>query len=908
MNALRFLNVWAKWGLIPRLMAAVGFASLVGGGIQNYLLVLEGAAEHSARHEREVHETLKFLAPLVADQAVLGDYAAINQLLKAQAKKLEISELIWTDKNGRRLSGKDDPDKREAPAWFNAVVPIAHVEATLDVVTGGANYGALRGEMNSTPASNRLWAQFVHQLQIVFATLLLTLQMIWLIFRGNLGTLRQLALSANRFSLGEHAVRVESDGAPEVRAAGDAFNNMANNIESLIASLGESETTNRRLAAIVKQSSEAIWTSDLSGRITTWNAGATILFSYTPEEAIGNLINVDTTTPEEEAKRLERLKGGETLSYETRALTKSRRELDIQVAAAPLHDENSRVVGKICVAHDVTERKRAEVELYAAREAAEAANNAKSSFLAKMSHEIRTPMNGVLGMTELLLETGLTATQRRFAETVQRSGKSLLGIINDILDFSKIEAGKLDLEHIDFDLRQTIEDTIELLAERAQSKGLELACNLPVDLATRIKGDPLRLGQVLTNLVGNAIKFTEEGEVGVSLSCVDDSADTLTLRFEVTDTGPGISKEAQGRIFENFSQADGSTTRKHGGTGLGLAISKQLVEMMGGKMRVESTPGTGSTFWFAVRFDKADASAVTESLIRNKLEGVRALIVARNATTRSTLDAQITNWGMTNRGVETPDDALSVLAQAAAHGAAYQVVIIDSALGGQSAVGLARTIKADPALNQARVVMLMPVGRHGDVREARQAGVLLCLSKPVRQSALHNGLLSVMAGTGESVAEPAIAEATPAVVRRENRGRLLLAEDNAVNQQVALAILKMEGYQITVAKNGVEAVAAYSHSTFDLILMDCHMPEMDGFEATRNIRQMQKQSNLKRIPIIALTANAMQQDRDECLNAGMDDHLSKPYTRLQMRAMLDRWLPQAADAAKQLASSAAKAA
>jgi PAS domain S-box-containing protein len=906
MNMLRFLNIWEKWGLIPRLMAAVGFAILVGGVLQNYLLVLEGAGEHSTRHEREVNETLKFLAPLVADQAILGDYAAINQLLRAQAKKLEIAELMWTDNNGRKLSGKDDADKREAPGWFSALVPIANAKASLAVEAGGVQYGALRGEMNAIPASNRLWAQFVHQLQIVFATLLLTLQMIWLIFRGNLGTLRELALAANRFSLGEHAVRVESAGAPEIRTAGDAFNDMANNIESLIASLGESETTNRRLAAIVKQSSEAIWTRDLASRITTWNAGATLLLGYTPEEAIGHPIRFNVASAEEDAARFERVKAGETFSYETRAINKSGREFDIEVAAAPLQDENGRVIGKICMAHDVTDRKRAAEELYAAREAAEAANSAKSSFLAKMSHEIRTPMNGVLGMTELLLETELTETQRRFAETVQRSGKSLLSIINDILDFSKIEAGKLDLEHIEFDLRHTIEDIVELLAERAQSKGIELACNLPVNTTTRVKGDPLRLGQVLTNLVGNAIKFTEQGEVAVSLSCIEDSDGSLTLRFEVIDTGPGIGKEAQLRIFDNFSQADGSTTRKHGGTGLGLAISKQLVEMMGGEMRVDSTPGVGSTFWFVIRFEKSEPASTAEP-ISNKLEHVRALIIARSATTRSTLDAQISQWGMRSHCVDTPDEALKTLAQAATQNAPYEVVMMDSVLEGQSALGLARTIKADPAVRDAHLVILMPVGRPADVRDAHEAGVALCLSKPVRQSALYDGLLGLISGAtkAETSAAPG---ATPAVINRDKRGRLLLAEDNVINQQVALAILKIEGYEITIAKNGIEAIAAFTQSEFDAILMDCHMPEMDGFEATRKIRQLQKESNLKRIPIIALTANAMQQDRDECLNSGMDDHLSKPYTRLQIRAMLDRWLPQAQDAASQSTSSAAKAA
>jgi two-component system sensor histidine kinase/response regulator len=895
---MRLQTMWSEMGLIARLMAAVGVAILAGGVIQNYMLVLEGASEQDGSHERELAETLQFLAPLVADQAVMGDYAAIRQLLNGQVQKLEVAALSWSDSGGRKLLAQDRTATPEAPRWFSAAVPLKHVEGKLEVTTGGAKYGMLHGEMTNVPATNRLWAQFVRQLQIVFATLLLILQTIWLIFRGNLGTLRMLALSANQFSQGDHAVRVELGGAPEVRAAADAFNDMANNIEGLISSLGQSESNNRRLAAIVRQSNEAIWTCDLDGCITTWNAGATLLFGYTPEDAIGQRINVDTrTTPEAEEKRLARLKNGETLSYETRAMTKHGAELDIEVAAAPLNDDDNSVVGRICVAHDVTERKRTELELYAAREAAEAANRAKSSFLAKMSHEIRTPMNGVLGMTELLLETGLTATQRRFAETVQRSGKSLLGIINDILDFSKIEAGKLDLEHITFDVRQAVEDTVELLAERAQSKGLELTTDLPVNLSKRIQGDPLRLGQVLTNLIGNAIKFTEQGEVAIAVACLEDAAGRIKLRFDVTDTGPGISPEAQSRIFENFSQADGSTTRKHGGTGLGLAISKQLVEMMGGEMHVESTPGVGSTFWFAVQFDKPEAETSADPLAPNKLDGVRALIVARSAATSAALSAQAANWGIYNRIVDTAEHALDVLSEAAARGTPFQVVIADSALTGAGALGLTKMIRAKPELSDARVIVLMPVGRLGDARDARHAGVALCLSKPVRQSAFFDGLMSVMNGTVSTAVQPEPGAAAAPAAKRDGGGKLLLAEDNAVNQQVALAILKSEGYQVTVAKSGLEAVDAYSRDTFDLILMDCHMPDMDGFEATRNIRAMQKHENLKRIPIIALTANAMQQDRDECLNAGMDDHLSKPYTRLQMRAMLERWLPVPCDKA-----------
>src|SRR5438270_9841131 len=297
---------------------------------------------------------------------------------------------------------------------------------------------------------------------------------------------------------------------------------------------------------------------------------------------------------------MQRLVAGAKFSYEARAMTRSGTAIDIQVAVAPLLDEINQCVGSIAVARDVTQHKRSEEALRLAREAAEAASQAKSSFLARMSHEIRTPMNGVLGMTELLLETGLTSTQRKYADTVQRSGQNLLGIINDLLDFSKIEAGKLELENVDMDLRRTIEDIVDLLAERAHAKGLELACSIPVNLVTHVRGDPLRLGQVLTNLVGNAIKFIDQGSVVMRVAAVEESAQDVTMRFEVSDTGVGISPDAQSRIFEEFAQADGSTTRKHGGSGLGLAICKQLVEMMGGSIHVESALGTGSTFWFEI--------------------------------------------------------------------------------------------------------------------------------------------------------------------------------------------------------------------------------------------------------------------------------------------------------------------
>jgi two-component system sensor histidine kinase/response regulator len=899
---MRGMRFWKNWGLVSRLMLAVGIAIITGGGVQTYLLVAEGAAEHSARLQRELSETLSFLAPLVADQALVGDYAAISQLLKNQVRKGEVDSFEWTDKDGKKLVAQDRPDTLDAPAWFTAVAAIDRAEESFEVTAGGVGYGRLNAAMTTTKAYNRLWQQFVKQLQIVAVTLFLMLQFIWLIFRGNLGTLRMLAEGANRFSQGDYAVRIEPEGSPEVSSAAEAFNNMANNIESLIASLGKSESKNKLLATIVEQSSEAIWTRDLASTVTSWNSGAAAMFGYPPAEAMGRALNVGESTPEEEQARTQRLVAGEKFSYEAKAMTRSGTAIDIQVAVAPLLDDANQCIGSIAVARDVTQRKRSEEALRLAREAAEAANHAKSSFLARMSHEIRTPMNGVLGMTELLLETRLTSAQRKYAETVQRSGQNLLGIINDLLDFSKIEAGKLELENVDMDLRRTLEDVVDLLAERAHVKGLELACSIPANLATHVKGDPLRLGQVLTNLVGNAIKFTEQGSVMIRVAGLEETAHNVTLRFEVSDTGAGISAAAQSHIFEEFAQADGSTTRKHGGSGLGLAISRQLVEMMGGSIYVESVLGAGSTFWFTSRFEKQE-SQDSRTTPMGMLTGVRALIVESGVINRGILHSQMSNWGMTNRVAETPEQAIDLLAQAAARNAPYDIAIIDLGLRGMDALELARRIRARADIAKLRLVML--THRQVDVQNARDAGIDACLAKPVRQTVLYECLVNVMAcQPQEALAAPDVREpvnTAPAGIR----GNILLVEDNLINQQVALGILQIQGYSVTVVNNGREALEAYAQDAFDLILMDCHMPEMDGFEATREIRGRERSSIGKHVPIIALTANAMAQDREECLNTGMDDHLSKPFSMQTMQDMLHRWIPQAASTKSEAAAELA---
>ena len=698
-----------------------------------------------------------------------------------------------------------------------------------------------------------------------------------------------------------------------------------------------------RTSLIIDTALDAVMTMDESGCITEWNAQAEQIFGWSALEAIGRDA-ADTLCPlshrssyrayvqcllqSRDVPTAQRL-------VEMIGLRRDGREFPMELAMTPLTIEGTTIFSAFI--RDITGRKEAEqaLKIYAqqmeqinhqldgALREAKAATEAKSLFLASMSHEIRTPMNGVIGMTGLLLDTQLTEEQREYAETVRTCGDHLLTIINDVLDFSKIEAGKLDLETIAFDLRLAIDESLDLVTERASSKGLNLACLFHADVPRHLLGDPGRLRQIVMNLASNAIKFTDQGDVVVEVTVEAESNEEATIRVAVTDTGIGISEAARERLFQSFSQADGSTTRKYGGTGLGLAICKRLVELMGGAIGVTSQVGVGSCFWFTVNLRKQISGSHVIEQDSVLLTGLHILIVDSKAINRKILELMTKKWGMQPTLVTSGPEALMVLSQTHRQ-PAFDLVLLDVDMGPTDGLELARTIRTQTGGTEFQLVLLTSFGRRGDAKTAKTAGISAYLTKPIRERQLHDCLVAVMTQYAARAGVSAVNQPAPLITRHtlaETKAnvdlRILLAEDNVVNQKVAVRLFQRLGYRIDVVANGREVVEALSRIRYDVIFMDCQMPEMDGFEATRVIREREasgavsssefqvssqrpvhsslqpeirnsKPETPHRVPIVALTANAMQGDREQCLAAGMDDYLSKPISVEDLATVLER--------------------
>jgi len=651
--------------------------------------------------------------------------------------------------------------------------------------------------------------------------------------------------------------------------------------------------------SIFENAIEGIFQTTPSGQYLNVNPALARMYGYdSTQDLVAGLTAIDHqlyVDPNRRTQFVELMQAdGVVRGFESEIYKKDGSIIWISENARAVRDSSGEIVYYEGMVEDITERKRLEAELKKAMVEAQVANRMKSEFLANMSHEIRTPMNGVIGMTDLLLMTDLTHEQREFARTVRISGESLLIVINDILDFSKIEAGKLDLEIIDFDLREVIDNTMDLLAAQAHNKGLELAAFIRPEVPLHLRGDPGRLRQIVNNLVGNAVKFTARGEVVVTVTRATETATHATLGFEVRDTGIGIEEAAQKRLFSAFSQADGSTTRKYGGTGLGLAISKKLVGLMKGQVRVRSVVGHGSTFSFSAEFEKQPVTS--NAVPKPDLAGLRVLIVDDNATNREILEHHTRDWKMRSDSAASGKQALVMLRSAAAANP-YELAILDMQMPEMDGLMLAQCIKSDPTIASAKLVMLTSLGNQLEPADMKLSGIEVCVHKPVRRATLFQRLSEVMAGHVPlaRVVPPGIAAPSsrptppPQVPATSNGARILLAEDNVINQKVAIGLLRKIGYEADVAYNGHAVIEALERKPYDVILMDCQMPDLDGYETTQLLRADPRYSKIR---IVAMTANAMRGESEKCLAAGMDDYLSKPVRLETLREMIARWMPE----------------
>jgi PAS domain S-box-containing protein len=898
-------RTWSSLTLYLRIVLGCTFASCAAFGTHISLEVQSTYRSYLQARTLSLDAELAALTQVFNEAAATGRHDAVDLVLSsfAHGQATEWIELSIKGKKHRVLS--TTAKQAKAPMWFTRLIGVEPLERrfAFTLPDGGAGEVAAREGIGAQIDS--LWQIATTEMKFALISIAVTLGIALLVIRHTLQPLARLTAALARFGAGELGARGQVSGSKEIADCIVTFNHMADQIESGLTAVRDSEAKARRLAMIAEQTNEAILTRDLSGRITFWNRGAEKLFGYSAAEAIGRTARElhmrNLTEAEFEALRSQ-VQARQHWANEGERITKSGKLIYVAAKAAPMYDEQGTMIGAIGIAQDISERREMELalrrahddlesrvlerteQLAAATVAAEQASRAKSDFLANMSHEVRTPMNGVLGMLALLLKSELQPRQRHFAQTAHNSGVALLKVLNDILDFSKIEAGKLELENVNFSASATVTDLVQLFAQRAFDKGLEVACRIEPEVPDVVCGDPGRIRQVLANLIGNAVKFTSAGEIVVRAGVVARDTDSALLRFSVRDTGVGIDAAAQARIFEPFEQAEAGTTRKFGGTGLGLAVSKSLVHLLGGNIGVDSIPGQGSTFWFTARLSLATAEppAAQPNIPRHDL---RILAAEPNATLREILGHQLQEFGARTDMVASGAELLSRLSRAAEQEQPYHVAVL--AIASDDDLLWVSAIRSRAALDPVRLVLLSSLAVDVPAARQRELRIERVLNKPVSEHQLRAALRQNAAVQTDAV---------PAPARPRYDAQILVVDDYGVNQEIARDLLEELGCRVDLASNGREGVDAVARGRYDLVLMDCQMPLMDGFQATAAIRQHEAAAGSlppSRLPIVALTANAMRGDRDLCLAAGMDDYLSKPFEPAQLYAVLARWLKPA---------------